>query len=223
MDGLQEGLQRLGYQFVPFLLAVVGHEFGHGLMAYYWGDHTAKDDGRLTLNPIPHLDMIGTIVFPIINMLSGLNILIGWAKPVPIDPKRFRKYRPGLFWVALAGPIANFIMAFLCALALCLTIRFAPEDFIFTKEFSTMFQMGVYLNFGLGVFNLIPLPPLDGSKVIESFLSYPQMQQYEKLGRYSFFILMALMFTGALRYLSPPIMMMSQLTLNFAAMIVGVN
>jgi Zn-dependent protease len=223
MDGLQEGLQRLGYQFVPFLLAVVGHEFGHGLMAYYWGDHTAKDDGRLTLNPIPHLDMVGTIIFPIINMLSGLNILIGWAKPVPIDPRRFRKYRPGLFWVALAGPIANFIMAFFCALSLCLTIRFAPEDFIFLKEFSTMFQMGVYLNFGLGVFNLIPLPPLDGSKVIESFLSYPQMQQYEKLGRYSFFILMALMLTGALRYLSPPIMMMSQLTLNLAAMIVGVN
>ncbi len=223
MDGLQEGIQRLGYQFVPFLLAVVGHEFGHGLMAYYWGDHTAKENGRLTLNPIPHLDMVGTIIFPIINMLSGISFLIGWAKPVPIDPRRFRKYRPGLFWVAIAGPMANFIMAFFCALFLCVMVRFAQPDFIFFKEFSAMFQVGVYLNFGLGVFNLIPLPPLDGSKIIESFLSYSQMQQYEKLGKYSFFILMALMFSGALKYLSPPIIFMSNLTLNLAATIVGVN
>ena len=101
-SGLQEGLQRLGYQFVPFLLAVVGHEFGHGLMAYYWGDHTAEDSGRLTLNPIPHLDPIGTVLFPIINMVSGIPILFGWAKPVPIDPKRFTKFRPGLFWTFLS-------------------------------------------------------------------------------------------------------------------------
>ncbi len=223
MDGLQEGIQRLGYQFVPFLLAVVGHEFGHGLMAYYWGDHTAKENGRLTLNPIPHLDMIGTILFPLINMLSGINILIGWAKPVPIDPRRFRKYRPGLFCVAIAGPLANFIMAFLCALSLCLMIRFAASDFVFYKEFSAMLEMGIYLNFGLGIFNLIPLPPLDGSKIVESFLNYTQMQQYEKLGQYSFFILLALMFTGVLKYLSPPIIFLSNLTLKFAAAIVGVS
>ena len=223
MDGLQEGIQRLGYQFVPFLLAVVGHEFGHGLMAYYWGDHTAKENGRLTLNPLPHLDMVGTVIFPIINMLSGINILIGWAKPVPIDPRRFRKYRPGLFWVALAGPIANAIMAFMSALSLCLMVRFVQPDFIFYKEFAAMFQMGIFLNFALGIFNLIPLPPLDGSKVVESFLSYPQMQQYEKLSRYSFFILIALMFTGAFKYLSPPIMFMGNATLNLAAAIVGVQ
>lgn len=223
MDGLQEGIQRLGYQFVPFLLAVVGHEFGHGLVAHLWGDDTAKEQGRLTLNPVPHIDLIGTILFPVINMLSGINILIGWAKPVPIDPRRFKKYRPGLFWVAVAGPLSNFIMAFACAIFLCLILKFAKPDFVFFKEFTSMLEMGVLLNFGLGVFNLIPLPPLDGSKIIESFLSYPKMQQYEKISRYSFFILLALLFTGVLQILSAPIMYMSNFTLQLAAMIVGVN
>lgn len=223
MDGLQEGIQRLGFQFVPFLLAVVGHEFGHGLMAYYWGDPTAKNAGRLTLNPIPHIDPIGTLLFPILNMVSGINMLFGWAKPVPIDPRLFRKYRPGLFWVAIAGPLSNFIMAFGCALALCSMIRFVQPDFIFYKEFSTMLEVGVFLNFGLGIFNLIPLPPLDGSKIVEAFLTYPQMQQYEKIGKYSFIILLALFFTGAIKYLSPPIIIMSNITLKIAAVIVGVQ
>jgi Zn-dependent protease len=223
MDGLQEGIQRLGYQFVPFLLAVVGHEFGHGLMAYFWGDHTAKENDRLTLNPIPHLDMIGTVLFPIINMLSGINLLIGWAKPVPIDPRRFRKYRSGLFWVSFAGPLANAVMAFMCALSLCLMVRFAPSDFVFYKEFSTMFGVGIQLNFGLGIFNLIPLPPLDGSKMIESFLNYNQTRQYEKLGQFSFFILLGLMFTGAISFLGPPIMYLTRATLDLAAALVGVS
>jgi Zn-dependent protease len=223
MDGLQEGIQRLGFQFVPFLLAVVGHEFGHGLMAYYWGDSTAKNAGRLTLNPIPHIDPIGTLLFPILNMVSGINMLFGWAKPVPIDPRNFRKYRPGLFWVAIAGPMSNFIMAFGCALSLCSMLRFVQPDFMFFKEFSTMLEVGVYLNFGLGIFNLIPLPPLDGSKIVEAFLTYPQMQQYEKIGKYSFIILLALFFTGAIKYLSPPIIIMSNITLKLAAAIVGVG
>jgi len=223
MGELQEGLQRLGFQFVPFLLAVVGHEFGHGLMANYWGDQTAKERGRLTLNPIPHIDPIGTLLFPIINMVSGMGILIGWAKPVPIDPRRFRKYRPGLFWVALAGPMANATIAFVSALLLCLMLRFVHEDFMFFKEFSTMLGVAISLNFWLGIFNLIPLPPLDGSKVVESFLSYPQLQQYEKLGRYSFIILLALMWTGAFKYMSPVINVATNLTLKIAASIVGIE
>ena len=222
MGGLQEGIQRLGIQFVPFLLAVVGHEFGHGLMANYWGDATAKEQGRLTLNPLPHLDPIGTLLFPIINMLSGINLLFGWAKPVPIDPRRFKKYRPGLFWVAIAGPLANFIMAFGCAFSLCLMIRFLEPSFMFYKEFTSMLEVGVFLNFGLGIFNLIPLPPLDGSRIIESFISYPAMQQYQKIGQYSFFILLALFFTGAISFLNAPIMFLASITLKLAALIVGV-
>lgn len=223
MDGLQEGIQRLGYQFIPFLLAVVGHEFGHAFVANYWGDKTAKEAGRMTLNPAPHIDPMGTLLFPIIGMMSGIGLLFGWAKPVPIDPRRFRNYRKGLFWVAIAGPFSNFIMAFGCALILCLLLKFAPADFMLLKEISTMMQMGIVLNFGLGFFNLVPIPPLDGSKIIESFLSYPAQQQYEKLGQYSFFILMALIMTGALSFLSGPIMFMAALTLKLAATIVGVD
>jgi len=220
--GLQEGIQRLGYQFVPFLIAVVVHEYGHGVVANFWGDPTAKDMGRMTMNPVPHIDLIGTLLFPIINMLTGIPILIGWAKPVPIDPRRFRKFRPGLFWVSLAGPAFNVLAAFVCAVGLCLMVRFASPDFTFFKELSTMLQVGVYINFALGLFNLIPLPPLDGSKMIESFLSYPAMQKYERIGRFSFFILIALMFTGAFSVFMAPINFCSNLTLLAAAKLTGV-
>ncbi len=222
MDQLQEGLQRLGYQFVPFLLAVVGHEFGHGFMANLWGDKTAKEQGRLTLNPIPHLDPVGTVLFPIINMVSGMNLLFGWAKPVPIDPRRFRKFRPALFMVALAGPFTNFAIAFFCAFALCAMLKFVPQTFFFFKESTTMLEIGVFINYGLGFFNLLPLPPLDGSKVVESMLSYPAMKKYEELGKYSIFILLALMFTGAISYLSGPIMFLGNLTLAIASYLTGV-
>lgn len=223
MDHFQEGLQRLGYQFAPFLLAVVGHEFGHGLMAHYWGDDTAKEQGRLTLNPLPHLDPIGTVLFPIINMVSGVGLLFGWAKPVPIDPRRFRKFRPALFWVALAGPLANVSLAILCSIILCLMIRFTPPTFILYKELSTMLEIGVFINYGLGIFNLLPIPPLDGSKVIESMLSYPAMKKYESLSQYSIYILLALMFTGAIHYLNAPIMFLANLTLFLTAQVFGVQ
>jgi Zn-dependent protease len=220
--GLQEGIQRLGYQFVPFLIAVVVHEFGHGLVANFWGDPTAKLAGRLTLNPVPHIDPIGTLLFPIINMLTGIPILIGWAKPVPIDPRYFRQYRPGLFWVSLAGSLANMVTAFLCAIGMCLMFRFVPTDFTFFKEFATMLQVGVFINFALGVFNLIPLPPLDGSKVVESFISYSANQTYQKIAPYSFFILIGLMFTGAFSVLMGPITALANLTFALAGFLVGV-
>jgi Zn-dependent protease len=222
MESFQTGILRLGYEFVPFLLAVVGHEFGHGLIAHYWGDDTAKDSGRLTLNPVPHIDPIGTLLLPVIGMLSGTNLLFGWARPVPINPNRFRKFRPGLFWVSLAGPLANAAMAFLCALGLCLLVRFASPDFVFFKEFRIMLEGGILINFGLGIFNLIPLPPLDGSKIVESMLSYPAMQKYEQIGQYSFIILILLIASGALSFLGLPITFLSQMTLQAASFIVSI-
>lgn len=218
---LQAGLQRLGYQFVPFLVAVVAHEFGHGFIASLWGDKTAQEEGRLTLNPVPHIDPIGTVVFPVIGMVSGINFLFGWAKPVPIDPRRFRKWRQGLFWTSLGGPLANVTCSFLFAFALTLLDRFANAQTPFAKEIAMMLYYGVFINFGLAIFNLIPVPPLDGSKIVESFLPYSMQQKYESLQQYSVIILLALMFTGAISVLSGPIMYMGETTLAIANYFLG--
>jgi Zn-dependent protease len=196
---------------------VVFHEWAHGFIANQWGDKTAKDAGRLTLNPVPHIDMLGTIIFPLVNMLSGTNFLIGWAKPVPIDPRRFRKLRPGLFFVALAGPGMNVLLAFLSAAAFCAITLWVPETFYLHEPLVTMALVSVSLNYALGIFNLIPLPPLDGSKMIESMLPAGAARKYEQLARYSFFILMALLLTGALSVLGYPIRMLSNLTLYVMA------
>ena len=138
-------------------------------------------------------------------MVTGMGILIGWARPVPINPSRFRKYRPGLFWVSLAGPGMNFILAVLSAFMFAALIRFMPEDFVLFEPLVAMSKISVSLNFALGIFNLIPLPPLDGSKVVESVLSYNATRKYERIAPYSFWILMALLLTGALRIFMYPI------------------
>ena len=203
MESLSQNVMVLAIQFVPFMIAVVFHEFAHGYIARQWGDTTAQDQGRLTLNPVPHIDPLGTLVFPILMMLSGLHFLIGWAKPVPINPTRFRKYRPGLFWVSLAGPGMNFLLAVVSAILLCVLLKFSTPDFYFYEPLTEMAKMSVGLNIMLGLFNLIPLPPLDGSKIVESFLSYNATQTYEKIAPYSFFILIALLMTGLLNVLSP--------------------
>ncbi len=209
-------------QFVPFMAAVIFHEYAHGAAAYYWGDSTAKDHGRMTLNPGPHIDIIGTIVFPLIVMLTGMNVLFGWAKPVPINPSRFRKYRPGLFWVSFAGPGMNFTLAVFSAAVFSALIRFLDPSFYLYEPLISMTRFSVVINVALGIFNLLPLPPLDGSKMIESFLSYEATRKYEQLAQYSFFILMALIFTGALRVLSYPIIFLSQSILYLMGSLFGI-
>lgn len=218
-----ERIQMVALQFVPFVMAVVFHEYAHGYVANRWGDPTAKTAGRLTLNPVPHIDPIGTVAFPLINMLAGINILFGWARPVPIDPTRFKKYRPGLFWVSFAGPGMNFIMAIVSAAVLCSFELWVPHDLYLFDPLTKMAEVSIILNYALGIFNLIPLPPLDGSKMVMSFLSYKVSQKYESLSRFSFFILIALLFTGALSVLSYPIQFMAKITLYLMAMLFGLS
>lgn len=213
MDSLAPNLQRLAVQFPPFILAVIFHEYAHGFVANRWGDKTAKEAGRLTLNPIPHIDPIGTLLFPIINMVSGMNILIGWARPVPIDPRRFRKFRPGLFWVSIAGPGMNVLLALISAALFCMIALWMPEDFYLREPLEAMAYVSVSLNYALAVFNLIPLPPLDGSKVVESMLPLAAARKYESIAQYSFFILMALLLTGAFSVLAYPIQYCANMTL----------
>lgn len=217
MESFAEQLQLISIQFVPFVLAVVFHEYAHGFIAHRWGDPTAKDQGRLTLNPIPHMDPIGTVAFPLINMFFGMNLLFGWARPVPIDPTRFRKFRPALFWVSLAGPGMNFLLALVSAAIFCALRLWASPDFYLYDPLISMAYVSVSLNFALGIFNLIPLPPLDGSKIVESMLPYAAARKYESLAQYSFFILLALLWAGAFTVLSYPIRFCTNLTLGLMA------
>jgi len=209
----------MSVQLVPFIMAVVFHEFAHGFVANRCGDNTAKAAGRLTLNPLPHLDPIGTVLFPLINMLSGMNLLFGWARPVPIDPRLFKNYRSGLFWVAFAGPGMNFILAIVSSLAFVAIRLWVPETFYYHEPLASMALISVSLNYALGIFNLIPLPPLDGSKIIQSFLPHPLAMKYESLAQFSFFILMALLLTGAFAILSYPIRFLTDLTITLAALL----
>lgn len=178
-----------------FLLAIIAHEYAHAWVALKFGDTTARDYGRLTFHPGPHIDMIGTVLFPILGAVLG-GIAFGWAKPVPVDSRRFRHFRKGVFWVSFAGPLANVILAVLFAFVFALVITYFPRDFIFSGPFALIFRQAVMINILLAVFNLIPIPPLDGSKMVSSFLSADAMMQYQSLSRYSFLIFLALMFTN---------------------------
>ena len=150
------------------LFSVIIHEVSHGFMAYYLGDNTAKYAGRLTLNPIPHIDLMGSIVVPGILLATGSTILFGWAKPVPFNPYNLRDQRWGTLYVAIAGVLANFSIAIIFSLV----IRFGYGVIDVSPEFFGLLSNIVLLNLVLGVFNLIPIPPLDGSKVLFSLLPY---------------------------------------------------
>lgn len=196
-----------------FLLAIIAHEYAHAWVALKFGDTTAKDYGRLTFHPAPHIDLIGTVLFPILGAAIG-GIAFGWAKPVPIDSRRFRHFRKGVFWVSFAGPLANVLLSVLFAFSFALVINFMPRDFIFTGPFALMFKQAVFINILLAVFNLIPIPPLDGSKMVSSFLSTDAMMQYQSLARYSFVFFLMLMFTNIWSYILMPFIRMGEMMLG---------
>ena len=218
-----ERIQQMTIQIVPFFMAIVIHEFAHGFVAKLWGDRTATDAGRLTLNPLAHVDPIGTVAIPMLNMITGIPLLFGWAKPVPINPSRFRKYRPGLFWVSLAGPGINIIVGFFSALMFGLFYKFVPSDFSLYEPLLRMMIAAIQINFALALFNLLPLPPLDGAKILESFAGYETGQILKQVERYSFFILIALLWSNALSFLSAPIGFLTQLALSFSQAVFGLN
>ncbi len=219
MNSFSDQIQKVSIHLVPFMMAVIFHEYAHGWVAARWGDSTAKDQGRLTLNPIPHMDLFGCIIFPAIFMLLNTPLLFGWAKPVPINPSRFRKYRQGLFCVSFAGPCMNFLLAFCSAICCCAIRAWVPSEFYLYVPLINMAYVSIPLNYGLGLFNLIPIPPLDGSKIVESFLSYEQLKKYSILNQYSSFILMGLLLTGALSILSLPIQFLTEWTLTIISLI----
>ncbi len=152
---------------VVFLFSAIIHEVSHGLMAEYLGDGTAKMMGRLTLNPIPHLDLFGSIILPILLIATGSPIVFGWAKPVPINPLNFKDKKYGEAKVALAGPLSNILIA----LFFGLLVRFFPFHFSsFTLSIVIIFSFVCWINLLLAVFNLLPIPPLDGSHVLSAIM-----------------------------------------------------
>ncbi len=178
-----------------FLLAIIAHEYAHAWVALRFGDTTARDYGRLTFHPAPHIDVVGTVILPMLGAVFG-GIVFGWAKPVPIDPRRFRHFRKGVFWVSFAGPLANLLLAILSSFIFAVVVTMLPSDFIFTGPFALIFRQAVFINILLAIFNLIPIPPLDGSKMVSSFLSTDAMMRYQALAQYSFLIFIVLMFTN---------------------------
>lgn len=158
------------------IMSVVIHEVSHGYMAYFLGDSTAKLAGRLTLNPVPHIDLWGSILVPGFLLVTGSTFLFGWAKPVPYNPYNLRDQKTGTLLVAVAGVLANFSIAIIFGLI----IRFASPEML-TSPFMDIIFMVVILNLVLGIFNLIPIPPLDGSKVLFSLLPYKYLYIQEAL------------------------------------------
>ena len=208
--------------FMPaFLLALVVHEFSHAWVANLFGDKTSEWSGRLTLNPAAHIDPLGTIAFPILSIVMGSSIFFGWAKPVPIDSTRFSDYRRGLFWVSFAGPLSNIILGFITAFALVGFRVFVSEQFGFFEAINSMLQSLLILNFSLAIFNLIPIPPLDGSNIVLSFLGYEASRKFIQFQQFSFYILLFLMFSGAMRFISIPILFMAQGSMALAAQVFG--
>lgn len=183
---------------IPVIFAITVHEVAHGWVANKLGDPTAKRLGRLTLNPLKHIDPIGTVALPGLLILLGSKFIFGWAKPVPVTWQNLKNPRRDMALVAAAGPVSNFLMALFWALVFKLTIVFATQDSHAFYALTTMATAGIIVNLILMVLNLVPLPPLDGSRVVSSFLPPKAGYYYNRVEPYGFYILIALLFTGIL-------------------------
>jgi len=199
------------------MMAVILHEYAHGWVAYKMGDSTAKEYGRLTINPIPHIDPLGTIIFPAILLLLGSPILFGWARPVPINPFRFKDLRVGTFFVSIAGVSMNLALAFLFGLLFRLS-HGGYLDFLGSavlEPLEIFFVKSVMINTVLAVFNMVPIPPLDGSRAVMSFFSLKHWELFYRFEMYGFLVITLLLFTGILqKIIVPPILFLYSLFLG---------
>ena len=192
-------IQKIAIYALPILFAITVHEAAHGYAAKYFGDLTAEKLGRISLNPLKHIDPFGTILLPALTVMLG-GILFGWAKPVPVNFGNLRNPKKDMLWVAAAGPASNFVMAIFWAFV----IKFSPAAGAYAIPLDLMGKAGVSINIVLMVLNLLPLPPLDGGRIAVSLLPNHLAQPFSQIERYGFLILIALLFTGVLSKILDP-------------------
>jgi Zn-dependent protease len=210
-------MQRIVVWILPVIFAITVHEVAHGWMAKKYGDNTASAQGRLTLNPVKHIDLVGTILLPGLLLLTGTGFIFGWAKPVPVDARNFKNPRKDMAVVALAGPISNLLMALAWALlariGVLLGVEFISLPFIYTGI------AGISINLVLALINLLPIPPLDGSRVLTGILPSYWAWKYNQLERYGFIILLILLYTRILNaVLEYPMYVAQQLFFSIAGL-----
>jgi Zn-dependent protease len=216
-------VQKIAVFALPVIFAITLHEAAHGYVARFFGDMTAALQGRITLNPIKHIDPVGTILVPLVilltsKLLGGGMILFGWAKPVPVNFGNLRRPKKDMLWVAAAGPGMNLVMAIFWALMI--QLGHALGSGFASAPLMLMGAAGVFINVILMALNLIPLPPLDGGRIAVSLLPVRQAIQFSKLEPYGLFILIALLFTGVLGIILWPLI---SLFIGFVALVTGLD
>ena len=207
MDDINALIQTIAVAALPVIFAITLHEAAHGYAARHFGDPTAWLQGRISLNPLRHIDPVGTILIPIaILLFSGGDFLFGYAKPVPVDFGRLRHPKKDMLWVAAAGPAANLLMA--CLWALMFKLSWLLPQF-FSTPLARMAEIGIIINCVLMVLNLLPLPPLDGGRIAVSLLPHRLAFKFAQLERWGFPILLVLLFTGILGAVMNPLVVFS--------------
>ncbi len=208
---MNELIQNLAVYAIPVIFAITLHESAHAYVAKYFGDDTAFSRGRLSLNPLKHIDPVGTLLIPVVLYLStGGAFMFGYAKPVPIDFGRLKNPKSNMLWVALAGPASNFFMALLWLIA-----SYVLDNMQVTEPFFLlMAKAGIMVNLVMFALNLFPMLPLDGGRILTSLLPMKWAIQFSKIEPYGFFIVLALLFTKVLYYWLIPVMLVSESVLH---------
>ena len=216
MYDLNSLLQTFSIWFLPLLFAITLHEAAHGYVSLLYGDKTALFLGRVTLNPFKHIDPVGTIVVPLSLLILQTPWVFGWARPVPVNQRNLRGPYYSIAVVAIAGPLSNFFMAILWALVFKLaTYLYNDTPTPAVLWLLQTSQIGVFFNIVLGIFNLLPIPPLDGGKIVEAFLPYRLAATFYDLEPYGFLILLTLIMTGMLTpIIGPPVLYISKALLS---------